>query len=184
MFFLGPRVIQCKLYFLLASHKKVQTGKEWLAIARVLWDEKTIFVNARGVAFHYIPEFKRYQFNTTEPLSPMEVMGAQRDDRAITVHKKMGHSCAPAGTYVIFRLNRRDPGKRNLRFEVLWEWGPNIVGRASYNFVFLEAYEKYDMKPYTPFQTNLLDDLWPEWRKHVDCCKPDKPDEDLIQGSG
>ncbi|KAI0445302.1 hypothetical protein F4803DRAFT_548250 [Xylaria telfairii] len=163
----APTIIQCKLYFLIAAHKVVQTGKEFVAVARITRGNENPFVDAQGIAYHYIPEKKHPQFNTSTPLSERELSGAACDNRAFAVHKTIGTSCAPAGTYLIYRLNRFEPGIRNLRFEAFWNWGDGFVGKASYDFVFLTAHDHYNMKPYTALQKKLLNELWPEWELHI-----------------
>lgn len=144
-----PITIQCKLYFLIAAHKTVQTGKEFVAVARITRGNENPFVDAQGMAYHYIPERKHQQFNTSTPLSERELSGAACDDRAFAVHKAIGTSCAPAGTYLIYRLKRSESGIRNLRFEAFWNWGDGFVGKASYDFVFLTARDNCTMKPYS-----------------------------------
>ncbi|KAI0452130.1 hypothetical protein F5B21DRAFT_527269 [Xylaria acuta] len=161
------KIIRCKLFFLIAAHKTVQTGKEFVAVARITKGYENPFVNAQGKAYHYTPELKHQQFNTSTPLSKNELAGAACDDRAFAVHKRTGTSCAPAGTYLVYRLKRSEPGIRNLRFEAIWDWGGGFVGKASYDFVFLTAHDDYIMKPYTALQKKLLNELWPDWKKHI-----------------
>ncbi|TRX93376.1 hypothetical protein FHL15_005651 [Xylaria flabelliformis] len=144
----SPTIIQCKLYFLIAAHKNVQTGKEFVAVARITNGQENPFVNARGTAFHYSAEVRHQQFNTVIPLSQKELTGAVCDDRAFAVHKTTGTSCAPAGTYLVYRLRRSESGTRNLRFEAIWDWGNGFVGKASYDFVSLTAYDDFVMKSY------------------------------------
>ncbi|KAI8950691.1 hypothetical protein F4801DRAFT_579189 [Xylaria longipes] len=164
-----PKIIQCKLFFLIAAHKKVQTGKEFVAVARITRGHENPFVNAQGMAYHYVPEIKHQQFNTSTLLTNKELAEAEYDDRAFAVHKKTGTSCAPAGTYMVYRLKRSEPGLKNLRFEAIWDWGDGFIGKASYDFVFLTAHDDCTMKPYTTLQKKLLNELWPEWEKHIDC---------------
>ncbi|KAI1756033.1 hypothetical protein F4782DRAFT_526588 [Xylaria castorea] len=162
-------IIQCKLFFLIAAHKTVQTGKEFVAVARITRGHENPFVNAQGTAYHYVPEVKHPQFNTSIPLLRKELAEATCDDRAFAVHKTTGTSCAPAGTYLVYRLKRSEPGIRNLRFEAIWDWGDGYIGKASYDFVFLTAHDDCIMKPYTTLQKKLLNELWPEWEKYIDC---------------
>ncbi|KAI1121148.1 hypothetical protein F5Y10DRAFT_272354 [Nemania abortiva] len=167
----GPAMIRCKLFFLVAAHKTVQTGKEFVAVARIpkARHEENPFVKAQGKAYHYIPEAKHRQFNTSIPLTAGELAGAAYNDEAFVVHKAAGSSCAPAGTYLVYRLKRTEPGTRNLRFEATWELGNGIMGTASYDFVALKAEDDHVMKQYTPVQKKLLSDLWPEWENYIEC---------------
>ncbi|KAJ2996680.1 hypothetical protein NUW58_g902 [Xylaria curta] len=175
-----PEIIRCKLYFLIAAHKTVQTGKEFVAVARITRNKENPFVDAQARAYHYIPEGKHRQFNTSTPLTENEMASAVCDDRVFVVHKKVGTSwCvskpfmpiprAPAGTYLVYRLKRFDPGLRHLRFEASWDWGDGVIGKASYDFVFLKAQDSCKMKPYTAIQMRLLSELWPEWQDHLEC---------------
>ncbi|KAI1735512.1 hypothetical protein F4680DRAFT_452980 [Xylaria scruposa] len=167
---ISPTVIQYKLHFLLAVRKNVQTGKEFVAVARITNGKKeNPFVNAQGTAYHYIPTVKHQQFNTSSPLSQKELAEATCEDRVFAVHKTIGTSCAPAGTYMIYRLKCSESGTRNLRFEAIWDWGNGFVGRASYDFISLTAHDDCVMKPYTALQMKLLNELWPEWEMHLNC---------------
>ncbi|KAI0856272.1 hypothetical protein F4860DRAFT_529308 [Xylaria cubensis] len=165
----SPTIIQCKLYFLIAAHKIVQTGKEFVAVARITNGRENPFVNAQGTAYHYTPEVKHQQFNTTIQLTRRELAEAACDDRAFAVHKTTGTSCAPAGTYLVYRLRRSESGARNLRFEAIWDWGNGFIGKASYDFVSLTACDDFAVKPYTALQKKLLNELWPGWEMFIDC---------------
>ncbi|KAI1118588.1 hypothetical protein F5Y14DRAFT_446950 [Nemania sp. NC0429] len=167
-----PITIRCKLYFIVAAHKIVQTGKVFVAVARIPHGGTSggdnRFVNAQGKAYHYIPDRRRRQFNTSIPLSEVELAGASCDDRAFAVHKTTGTSCAPAGTYLVYLLRRAESGTRNLRFEATWDWGGGVTAQASYDFVSLTAQDGYNTKPYTSAQQRLLSEVWPEWKDHVE----------------
>ncbi|KAI1159269.1 hypothetical protein F5B18DRAFT_666875 [Nemania serpens] len=167
-----PNTIRRKLYFLVAAHKTVQTCKEFVAVARIPHSKtkrgEIRFVNAQGKAYHYIPDGRCRQFNTSIPLSEAELAGAICDDRAFAVHKATGTSCAPAGTYLVYRLTRTEPGTRNLRFEATWDWGDGITATASYDFVALTAHDSRGMRPYTSVQKRLLSDLWPAWEDYIE----------------
>ncbi|KAI0101685.1 hypothetical protein GGR51DRAFT_574512 [Nemania sp. FL0031] len=168
-----PKVIRRKLFFLVAAHKTVQTGKEFVAVARIPYDknkdDEKLFANVQAIAYHYIPEGRHQQFNTSAPLTTGELAGAACNDQAFAVHKTMGSSCAPAGTYLIYRLKRTDPGIRNLRFEATWDCSNGTTGTASYDFIALKAEDDYIMKTYTKAQKKLLGELWPEWEAFVGC---------------
>ncbi|KAJ8124095.1 hypothetical protein ONZ43_g100 [Nemania bipapillata] len=168
-----PKVIRRKLYFLVAAHKTVEVGKEFVAVARITHsktrEERNMFVNAHARAYHYTPEMSHRQFNTSTPLTPGELAGATCNDQAFVVHKAVGTSGAPAGTYLVYRLKRTEPGTRNLRFEATWDWGNGITGTASYDFVALTARDDYISREYTPGQRNLLNILWPEWENYTEC---------------
>ncbi|KAJ8133482.1 hypothetical protein O1611_g134 [Lasiodiplodia mahajangana] len=169
----APKVIRRKLFFLVAAHKTVQTGKDFVAVARIPCDkaenDETAFVNVQAIAYHYVPEVKHQQFNTSMPLTARELAGAARNDQAFAVHKTMGSSCAPAGIYLVYRLKRTDPGTRNLRFEATWDSANGTTGKASYDFIALKAEDDYSMKKYTQVQKKLLGELWPEWKKYIEC---------------
>ncbi|KAI0408821.1 hypothetical protein F4802DRAFT_593693 [Xylaria palmicola] len=164
----GAKIIRAKLYFLIAAHKAVQTGKGFIAVARITKDHQNPFVDAQGVAYHYIPDTKHQQFNTSTPLSKTELASAVCDDRAFTVLKTTGTSCAPAGTYLVYRLKRLEPGTRNVRFEASWDWGDGTIGQAAYDFVYLTAQHDIGMKSYTSLQKKLLGEIWPEWESYLD----------------
>ncbi|KAI0479776.1 hypothetical protein F4859DRAFT_529932 [Xylaria cf. heliscus] len=163
------QIIQCKLFFLIAAHKTVQTGKQFVAVARITKGRESPFVNAQGKTYFYIPETKHQQFNTSTPLSDRELAGAICDERAFVIHKTTGTSCAPAGTYLVYRLNCSVPGVRNLRFEAFWDWGNGFTGKAAYDFVSLTAHDDCIMKPYTTLQKKLLNELWPGWERYMNC---------------
>jgi hypothetical protein len=156
----NPKVIRCKLYFLVAAHKIVQTGKEFVAVARIPYgktrEEENPFVNAQGKAYHYVPEMRHRQFNTSIPLTATELAGAVCDDQAFVVHKEIGTSCAPAGTYLVYRLKRTEPGIRNLRFEATWDWGNGVTGIASYDFVALTAQDGCVSKDYSKINSPIV----------------------------
>lgn len=111
------------------------------------WENR--FVSAYGKAYHYIPDGRCRQFNTSIPLSEAELAGAICEDQVFSVHKVMGTSCAPAGTYLVYILKRTEPGTRNLKFEATWDWGDGITATASYDFVALTAQDSYSVRPYS-----------------------------------
>lgn len=142
----------------------MQTGKEFIAVAWIPHGGtkrgENRFVNARGKAYHYIPDGRRRQFNTSIPLSGAELAGAVCDDRAFAVHKTTRTSCAPAGTYLVYKLKHSEPGKRNLRFEATWDWGHGVTAMASYDFVSLTAQDNCSMMPYSKWTLLVLTNLY------------------------
>ncbi|KAI1151016.1 hypothetical protein F4825DRAFT_451954 [Nemania diffusa] len=169
----NPEVIRCKLSFAIAAHKTVPTGKEFVAVARIPYNQtiqqENPFVNAQGKAYHYDPEIRRPRFNTSITLTPNELANAACNDQSFVVHVTNGTSFAPAGNYLIYRLKRSGPGTRNLRFEATWDSGKGVTGTASYDLKSMVAHDDCEVTAYTWNQKILLDTLWPEWTNYIEC---------------
>ncbi|KAI3325816.1 hypothetical protein HD806DRAFT_521310 [Xylariaceae sp. AK1471] len=163
------------LYMIIPPPTTVWTGQYFFVVALILpkasrMNEDSPYIVYEGTAgcpeaIHYRETQPTRQLNTTMSLVKKQI--TEEREVGFLCQKPQLDSPCEAGTYVVYKLKRDQPGEQHLRLQVYWDLHGGRQGHAYYNAGIVNALDaggkSYDPVPVNKTAKGVLLKLCPYW---------------------